>query len=106
MVSTKKVVARFKVARGAKWTKIDKDWKVAVRDEVNGEWIFEVKALEPPHFRLEMRSPGGPSAPPKGTYVFGNKPYRSAEEAKHEANYWIEDIKKGGGIKPTGWKKV
>lgn len=108
MVNAKTVLAKFKTARKGRgqWSKIDKDHVAYVRDSENGEWKFTVKALEPPLFRLEMKSPGGPSAPPKGEYQFGTKTYRNPEEAKTEANYWIGDVEKGGGIKPTGWKKI
>lgn len=105
MVNARTVVALFKGAR-AQWAKIDKDYVAYVRDKVNGEWTFTVKALEPPMYRLEMKSPGGKTAPDKGTYTFGTKQYRNPEDAKKEANYWIADIEKNKGIKPTGWKKL
>lgn len=105
MVSAKTVVSKLKKSR-AQWAKIDKNWVAHVRDKVNGEWIFTVNGSNFPICRLEMKSPGGPSAPPKGTYTFGNTTFRDGAEAMHEANYWIADIEKGGGIKPTGWKKL
>jgi len=102
--TTSNVVQRFKLAR-SNWQGVGEDEHVNV-DGKNGKWTFTIKAEEWGHkdfhvFRLNARTPSG------DTYQLNRaKPYRTRQEAKQEAEFWIKDIKVKGDFPLSGWKKL